>query len=297
MAWFKRDASGLVPQKRKELPDGLWLKCKDCGEIIYKKELDRNLFVCTNCGYHFRLVCKMYVKMLIDEGEFEEFNSHIKSVDTLKFKAMKKYIDQLKTYHKKTGVFEAVLTGFGKINTIKVVLCVMDFSFAGGSMGSVVGEKIARATKKAIEQRLPLIIVSASGGARMQEGALSLMQMAKTSAYLAKLSDAGLPFISILTNPTTGGVSASYAMLGDVIIAEPGALIGFAGPRVIKQTIGQDLPEGFQTSEFLLKHGFVDAIFSRSELKKQITKILKFFGEKEEKGIKHERVTEDIIDE
>jgi len=278
MAWFKRDKSGLIPQKKKELPNGLWLKCDNCKEVVYKKELDRNLYVCMKCGYHFQMKSTMYVKILLDDGKFEEFNAHIKSVDALKFKAQKKYSDQLKDTIKKTGSNEAVITGFGKISGYPVVFCVMDFSFIGGSMGSVVGEKVARATKVAIDKKLPLIMVSASGGARMMEGAMSLMQMAKTSAYLAKLSDSGLPFISIVTNPTTGGVSASYAMLGDVIIAEPGALIGFAGPRVIKQTIGQDLPEGFQTSEFLLKHGFVDVIFTRKEMKEKLAFMLKFCG-------------------
>jgi len=278
MSWFKRDSSGLVPQKRKEMPDGLWLKCDQCDEVIYKKELDRNLYVCMKCGYHFRMKSNMYIKILLDDDQFEEFNANISSVDALKFKAQKKYSDQLKDTVKKTGINDAVITGFGKIDNYPVVFCVMDFSFIGGSMGSVVGEKVARATKKAIEKEMPLIVVSASGGARMMEGALSLMQMAKTSAYLAKLSDLGLPYISIVTNPTTGGVSASYAMLGDVIIAEPGALIGFAGPRVIKQTIGQDLPEGFQTSEFMLKHGFVDVIINRTEMKQNIATMLKFFG-------------------
>jgi acetyl-CoA carboxylase carboxyl transferase subunit beta len=283
MAWFKRDKTGLIPQTKKELPDGLWLKCDSCNEMVYKKELERNLYVCMKCGYHFRMKSNLYIKILLDDGEFNEFNSQIKSVDALKFRAQKRYSDQLKDTYKKTGSNEAVLTGFGRIDSYPVVFCVMDFSFVGGSMGSVVGEKVARATKEAINKKLPLIIISASGGARMQEGAMSLMQMAKTSAYLAKLSDSGLPFISIVTNPTTGGVSASYAMLGDVIIAEPGALIGFAGPRVIKQTIGQDLPEGFQTSEFLLKHGFIDAIFTRKEMKEKLATMLKFFGcEKEE---------------
>jgi len=282
MAWFKRDTSGIIPQKKREMPNGLWLKCDNCDEIVYKKELDRHLYVCMKCGYHFQMKSNMYIKILLDNGEFDEFNALIKSVDALKFKAQKKYADQLKDTIKKTGSNEAVITGFGKINDFPVVFCVMDFSFIGGSMGSVVGEKVARATKMAIDKKLPLIIVSASGGARMMEGAMSLMQMAKTSAYLAKLSDSGLPFISIVTNPTTGGVSASYAMLGDVIIAEPGALIGFAGPRVIKQTIGQDLPEGFQTSEFLLKHGFVDAIFTRKEMKEKLTLLLKFFGSRKE---------------
>lgn len=291
MAWFKRDKSGLISQKKKELPDGLWLKCDSCNELVYKKELDRNLGVCAKCGYHFRMKSSLYLKLLLDDGNFDEFNANIMSIDALKFKAQKKYSDQLKEAIKKTGVNEAVITGFGKINHYPVVLGVMDFSFIGGSMGSVVGEKVARATKIAMEKQLPLIIVSASGGARMMEGAMSLMQMAKTAAYLAQLSDHGLPYISILTNPTTGGVSASYAMLGDVILAEPGALIGFAGPRVIKQTIGQDLPEGFQTSEFLLKHGFIDAIVTRKEMKNTLTLLLKFFGCRKEET--NEQATDD----
>ena len=277
MDWFKRDKSKLATQQKKDLPDGLWLKCQGCGEIIYKKELDKNLYVCMKCDYHFRIRSSNYIKILFDQGEFQAFNENMQAGDPLKFKGTRKYTDQLKDAVKKSGLNEAVRTGFGKINGIKVVGCIMDFSFVGGSMGSVVGEKIARATQKAIELNLPLIVLSASGGARMQEGALSLMQMAKTSAYLAKLSKAGLPFISIVTDPTTGGVSASYAMLGDVIVAEPGALIGFAGPRVIKQTIGQDLPEGFQRSEFLLEHGFVDVISKRHDLKETLTNILGFF--------------------
>jgi len=297
MAWFKRDKSGLIPQKKKELPNGLWLKCDSCSEMVYKKELDRNLSVCMKCGYHFRMNCSLYIKLLLDDGNFDEFNAHIKSVDALKFKAQKKYSDQLKETTKKAGSHEAVITGLGRINSYSVVCCVMDFSFIGGSMGSVVGEKIARATKVAIDRKMPLIIISASGGARMMEGAMSLMQMAKTAAYLAKLSDSGLPFISIVTNPTTGGVSASYAMLGDVIIAEPGALIGFAGPRVIKQTIGQDLPEGFQTSEFLLKHGFIDAIFARKEMKEQLTLLLKFFGCKKEDLNEHSKTDNNSVDQ
>ncbi|UCE04569.1 MAG: acetyl-CoA carboxylase carboxyltransferase subunit beta [bacterium] len=297
MAWFKRNSSGLIPQKKKEMPDGLWLKCDNCDEIVYKKELDRNLYVCMKCGYHFRMKSSVYIKILLDNGVLDQFNSQLKSVDALKFKANRKYSDQLKESMKKTGINEAVITGFGKINGYPIVFCVMDFSFIGGSMGSVVGEKVARATKVAIEKKLPLIIVSASGGARMMEGAMSLMQMAKTSAYLAKLSDSGLPFISIVTNPTTGGVSASYAMLGDVIIAEPGALIGFAGPRVIKQTIGQDLPEGFQRSEFLLKHGFVDAIFTRSEMKSKLALLLKFFGCHKEESNKQDEIENDSVNQ
>ncbi len=295
MAWFKRETFGLVPQQKKDMPGGLWLKCEKCGEIIYKKELDRNMYVCWKCGYHFRMVAKNYIKILLDDGKFDEFNENIKSEDPLKFKAAKKYSDQLKASMKKTGTNEAVFTGFGSINNHRIVLAAMNFSFIGGSMGSVVGEKIARATDVAIKDKLPLIIISASGGARMMEGALSLMQMAKTSAYLAKLSDSGLPFISLVTNPTTGGVSASYAMLGDVIISEPGALIGFAGPRVIKQTIGQDLPEGFQTSEFLLEHGFIDAIYPRIELKEKIALLLDFFEKKSEK--EHEEENKDTVDQ
>lgn len=279
MAWFKRDKRGLTPQEKKELPDGIWIKCDNCGEIIYKKELDKNLYVCMKCNYHFRIKSKNYIEILLDEGEFDEFNENIQSADPLKFKGSKRYSDQLKDAIKKSGTTEAVKTGFGKIEKKRVVFCVMDFSFIGGSMGSVVGERISRAIEQAIANKIPLIIASASGGARMMEGALSLMQMAKTSAYLAKLSHAGLPYISIITDPTTGGVSASYAMLGDIIIAEPGALIGFAGPRVIKQTIGQDLPEGFQRSEFMLEHGFIDAIFNRQELKKKLSQLLDFFEE------------------
>lgn len=297
MAWFKRDKSGLIPQKKKELPNGLWLKCDSCNEMVYKKVLDRNMHVCMKCGYHFQMNSKMYITILLDDGKFDEFNAHIKSVDVLKFKAQKKYSDQLKDTIKKTGSNEAVITGFGKISGYPVVFCVMDFSFIGGSMGSVVGEKVARATKVAIDKKLPLVIVSASGGARMMEGAMSLMQMAKTSAYLAKLSDCGLPFISIVTNPTTGGVSASYAMLGDVIIAEPGALIGFAGPRVIKQTIGQDLPEGFQTSEFMLNHGFIDAIFTRKEMKEKLAMMLKFFGSEKEENNEQTKTDNHSIDQ
>lgn len=212
----------------------------------------------------------------MDDGQFEEFNQNISSVDFLKFKAAKKYSDQIKDNVKKAGLNDAVRTGFGKIYGHRVVFCVMAFKFIGGSMGSVVGEKLARATREALSHKLPLIIISASGGARMQESVLSLMQMAKTSALLAKFADAGLLYISILTDPTTGGVIASYAMLGDIILAEPGALIGFAGPRVIKQTIGQDLPEGFQRAEFQLQHGFVDAVVSRNEMKEKLKEILEF---------------------
>ncbi len=277
MTWFKRKEKGVLTTEKKVLPDGLWIKCEQCGEVLYRQELERNLWVCNKCNFHFRIGSYHYIKILLDEGSFEEFDGGMKSVDPLKFKGKKKYADQLRDAIKKTGMNEAVRTGFGTINGRKIVLAVMDFSFIGGSMGSVVGEKIARATEKALENDLPLIVISSSGGARMMEGAISLMQMAKTSAALARFSDRGGLYISVLTNPTTGGTTASYAMLGDVNIAEPGALIGFAGPRVIKETIGQDLPEGFQRSEFVLQHGFLDMIVDRHEMKQTLFKLIEFF--------------------
>ncbi|MBN2412909.1 acetyl-CoA carboxylase carboxyltransferase subunit beta [candidate division KSB1 bacterium] len=277
MAWFKRVKKGLVTQTKKELPDGLWIKCQNCGEVIYKKELEKNLFVCMKCDYHFRINSDDYIRILADNNSFVEFNAKIQSADPLKFKDSKRYSDRLKTTMNSTNLTEAIKTGMCSINHIPVILAVMDFRFIGGSMGSVVGEKIARAINIALEKRQPLIIISASGGARMQESSYSLMQMAKTSAHLALLSDAKLPYLSILTHPTTGGVTASYSMLGDVILAEPKALIGFAGPRVIKQTIGQDLPDGFQKSEFLLEHGFVDSVVHRKNLKERVHQILTFF--------------------
>ena len=277
MDWFKRKKEVLKSVERKEIPDGLWIKCDECGEIIYKKELEKKLYVCPKCDYHFRIGSYDYIDILLDSNTFEEFNQHISSTDPLRFRDNKKYSDKYQSAVKKTGLKEAVVTGRGKLDGLDIVLAFMDFSFLGGSMGSVVGEKISRAISAALEEKKPLIIISSSGGARMHEGVLSLMQMAKTSAKLAMLADQGLPFISILTNPTTGGTTASYAMLGDIHIAEPGALIGFAGPRVIKQTIGQDLPPGFQRSEFLLEHGFIDVIVPRNELKNQISGILKFF--------------------
>ena len=275
MDWFKRAKEGLKPQKKKEMPD-LWLKCDQCGEIIYKRELEKNVYVCNKCQFHFRIKSSDYISILLDGGEFLEINENLSSTDFLKFKAMKRYSDQIKTASKKTGFNSAVRTGIGKIYGYEVVMAIMDFSFIGGSMGSVVGEKIARATDEALQRQIPLIVISASGGARMMEGAISLMQMAKTSSRLARLSKAGLLYISVITDPTTGGVTASYSMLGDVNIAEPGALIGFAGPRVIKQTIGQDLPEGFQRSEFQLKHGFVDAVVNRNEMKERLREVLEF---------------------
>jgi len=280
MAWFKRKSSALEAQPKRDLPDGLWLKCESCGEIVYKKQLERSFYVCSACNFHFRITSQQYISLLLDDEKLEVFNEHIKNADPLKFKDTKKYPDRIKAAVKATNMNSAIQTGIGRIKNHEVIFCFMEFAFIGGSMGSVVGEKIARAVDVALERRVPLIIISASGGARMQESILSLMQMAKTAAKLGQLGNAGVPYISILTHPTTGGVTASYSMLGDLIIAEPGALIGFAGPRVIKQTIGQDLPKGFQRSEFLLKHGFVDAIFDRKELKERLGEILEFFSKR-----------------
>ena len=280
MDWFKRKKEGLKPIDRKGMPDGLWVKCDNCTEIIYKKELEKKLYVCPKCDFHFRINSREYIKILIDQKSFKEFGNSIKSLDPLKFKDSKRYTDKYAAAVKKTGLNDAVVTGLGKIDRIDVVVSIMDFSFLGGRMGSVVGEKISRAIETALKEKKPLIILSASGGARMHEGVLSLMQLAKTSSKLALLSESKIPYISILTDPTTGGTTASFAMLGDIHIAEPGALIGFAGPRVIKQTIGQDLPPGFQRSEFLLEHGFIDAIVHRHELKNRIAQMLVFFNHK-----------------
>jgi acetyl-CoA carboxylase carboxyl transferase subunit beta len=278
MAWFKRKKENLNPVDKADVPDGLWLKCDSCSEMIYKKELEKNHSVCPKCEHHFRIGSKEYIELLFDKGSFKEVNSNIKSTDPLTFVDAKKYSDKYAATVKKSGLNEAVLTGTGKMNGRDIVAALMDFRFLGGSMGSVVGEKISRAIDLALEKKQPLIILSSSGGARMHEGVLSLMQLAKTSAKLARLAKHKIPYISILTNPTTGGTTASYAMLGDLNIAEPGALIGFAGPRVIKQTIGQDLPKGFQRSEFVKDHGFLDIIVHRHHLKERISGILSFFA-------------------
>jgi len=276
MAWFKRSKENISSNgQKKDIPDGMWAKCSGCGEIIHKKELDKNLFTCPKCNFHFRIGSKEYFEILLDDGTFKEMNKKMRSVDPLKFTDTKSYASRIETTIKKTGLYDAVRTGEGMMNGIPIVIACMDFAFIGGSMGSVVGEKIARATEIARKKRQPLIIISSTGGARMMEGALSLMQMAKMGAKLAQLSDEGVPYISILTDPTTGGVTASFAMLGDVHIAEPAALIGFAGPRVIKQTIGKDLPNGFQRSEFLMDKGFVDIVVHRKELKETITKVIR----------------------
>jgi acetyl-CoA carboxylase carboxyl transferase subunit beta len=279
MAWFKRTKSGIESNsKKKELPDGMWTKCDKCGEIIHKKQLEQNAYTCPKCNYHFRIGSAEYIQLLFDEKTFKEMDKKMMSDDPLNFVDTKSYKERVKEAIKTTGLYDAVRTGTGKINGHNVVAAIMDFAFIGGSMGSVVGEKIARAIQKSIKTGYPLIIISKSGGARMMEGALSLMQLAKTSAMLTKLAEAKIPYISILTDPTTGGTTASYAMLGDVNIAEPGALIGFAGPRVIKQATGKDLPPGFQTSEFLLEKGFIDFICHRKELKAKITQLLDLFA-------------------
>ncbi|HID94354.1 MAG TPA: acetyl-CoA carboxylase carboxyltransferase subunit beta [bacterium (Candidatus Stahlbacteria)] len=271
--WFRKPKK-IKPLPKKGVPDGLWLKCDDCGEILYRKELEKNLWICEKCGYHFRISARKYVEILADE--FIEKDSELEPSNPLEFK---EYVNKLAEDRNKTGLKEAIITGEAKINNHRVALGVMDFSFRGGSMGSVVGEKVKRLIYFAKNERIPLIIVSASGGARMQEGILSLMQMAKTASALAEFSLTSIPYISVLTNPTTAGVMASYASLGDIIIAEPKALLGFAGPRVIQQTINQELPPGFQTSEFLLEHGMLDAIVPRNKLKETLVKMLDFFAQ------------------
>jgi len=279
MAWFSRKKApmpGAEKNKTVQMPEGVWTKCKSCDEIIYNKEIERNLNVCPKCDYHFRISAMERIDLLLDKGTFVETNASMQSVDFLQFKDTKKYRDRIKAALKKsTG--DAVITGIGQIETLPVSVGVFDFGFMGGSMGSVVGEKLTRAIEKGLDMKCPVLIFSSSGGARMQESILSLMQMAKTSAALAKLKEAGLPFISVLTDPTTGGVTASFAMLGDLNIAEPKALIGFAGPRVIEQTIRQTLPEGFQRSEYLLEHGMIDMIVRRAEMKAKLAQILRVF--------------------
>jgi len=275
MTWFRRKDEKIKDTQKKSIPDNLWIKCPSCSEILYKSELEKNHSVCRHCEHHFRIKPTEYIKLILDDGSVKEFQQNLTSVDQLKFKAEKKYSDQLKIAKNKTKDIEAIRCFEGNLSEKPVILGVMNFEFIGGSMGSVVGEKVSQAIKLADKRKVPLIIVCASGGARMQEGALSLMQLAKTSANLAKFMENGGLYIPLLTNPTTGGVTASFGMLGDITLAEPKALIGFAGPRVIKQTISQDLPEGFQRSEFLLNKGFIDLIVPRLELKSTLSKILK----------------------
>jgi acetyl-CoA carboxylase carboxyl transferase subunit beta len=279
MAWFRRSKESISSDsQKKDTPEGLWTKCESCGEIVHKKVLQQNLWVCAKCNFHFRIGSKEYFAILLDEGSFREMDRKMTSKDPLNFSDTKRYKDRIKDSIKKSGLYDAVRSGTGKINKHDVVIACMDFAFIGGSMGSVVGEKISRAADKALKSRTPLIVISSSGGARMMEAAYSLMQMAKTSGKLARLSDAHIPYISVMTDPTTGGVTASYAMLGDIHIAEPGALIGFAGPRVIKQTIGKDLPPGFQRAEFLQEKGFIDLVVNRKDLKDTLSKLLEMFG-------------------
>ena len=275
MAWFKRQDDKIQTDKKKDMPEGVWVKVPTTGETIHRRELEDNLWVDPLSGYHFRVGSKEYFSILFDKGEYKEIADDILPTDPLNFKDRKKYSDRLEVTQKKTGLSDAARIGVGKLDGIEVVIGCMDFGFIGGSMGSVVGERLARAIDYAREHKAPLIIISQTGGARMMESVLSLMQLPKTSAKLALLEEEGVPYISVLTNPTTGGVTASYAMLGDFNIAEPGALIGFAGPRVIKQTIGRDLPEGFQTSEYLLEHGFLDFIVPRPKMKNKIAQLLK----------------------
>lgn len=280
MSWFKRIKEGITTstKEKKETPEGLWYKCPSCKNIQPSKEHSDNLFVCTKCNFHERIGSKEYFEILFDDNKFEEFNINLISGDPLKFTDTKKYTDRLKDTMRKTHLNDAIRTAYGQVGGNNLVICCMDFQFIGGSMGSVMGEKISRAIDVCIEKKYPLLIISKSGGARMMEAAFSLMQMAKTSAKLTLLAKAKLPYISLLTDPTTGGVTASFAMLGDLNIAEPGALIAFAGPRVVKETIGKDLPKGFQTSEFVMEHGFLDMIVSRNELKTKLSQLLQFFS-------------------
>ena len=280
MAWFwkKKEEGEDAPRKKVQIAEGLWVKCDSCKEIVYRAEVDRAGRVCPRCKYPFRISARERIASILDADSFEERDAGLTSRDPLEFKDTKRYSDRVKSARKSTGLEEAVITGMGRVGGLPVVLAVFEFGFLGGSMGSVVGEKLTRAIELAIQKRAPLLIVSASGGARMQEGILSLMQMAKTSAALNRLAEERVPYLSLLTDPTTGGVTASFAMLGDVILAEPRALIGFAGPRVIAETIRQPLPDGFQRSEFLLEHGQLDMVVERRELRDTLRRIIAFFG-------------------
>lgn len=281
MAWFrksKKPRSAASERQRSSVPEGLWVRCDGCREIIYSKELDRNRRICPKCGFHFRIGSRERIRLLLDEEEPRELYAGLVPADPLKFRDRQSYRDRVKDNTKRSGEKEAVIVVEGHLDGVPAVVAVMEYGFMGGSMGSVVGEKITRAAEEAASRGCGLVVVSASGGARMQEGVVSLMQMAKISAALARLRDRGLPYLSVLTDPTTGGVSASFGMLGDLNIAEPGALIGFAGPRVIEQTIRESLPEGFQTSEFLLEHGFLDLVVPRTELKQTLADCLRHLG-------------------
>ena len=277
MAWFKREKKGIITstEEKKETPDGMWNKCPSCKKPLHYAEQVENKYVCHYCGYHLRIGSKEYFEILFDNNQYTELFANLRSGDPLEFTDTKKYTERLEESYVKTGLNDAIRSATGKLGDQELVIACMDFNFIGGSMGSVVGEKIARSIDYSIEHKLPFLMISKSGGARMMEAAFSLMQMAKTSAKLALLSKAKLPYISLLTDPTTGGVTASYAMLGDINISEPGALIGFAGPRVIKETIKKDLPKGFQTSEFVLEHGFLDFIVDRRQMKAKLASFLR----------------------
>jgi acetyl-CoA carboxylase carboxyl transferase subunit beta len=279
MSWFKRNKEGITTstKEKKETPEGLWHKCSKCKTVFTIEDITKNFWVCERCSHHERIGSEEYFQLLFDGGKYTELNAEVVSGDPLEFQDTKKYVDRVKASQKVTGLKDAIRTAIGKLDGSEFVVACMDFSFIGGSLGSVMGEKIARAIDVAIEKNAPFMIVSKSGGARMMEAGFSLMQMAKVSGKLGQLAEAKLPYISLLTDPTTGGVTASFAMLGDINIAEPEALIAFAGPRVVKETIGRDLPDGFQTSEFVLEHGFLDYIVERTELKEKLSLSLKLF--------------------
>tara|TARA_B100000676_G_C18039549_1_gene824024 strand:- start:763 stop:1602 length:840 start_codon:yes stop_codon:yes gene_type:complete len=279
MSWFNRKDKKISEDKKKNIPSGLWLKCPTCSEIKYKPELEKNFSVCIGCNHHFRVSPNIYRDLIFDKNSFSQLFKNVKSTDPLSFEAHKKYTDQLISAVEKTGYNDAIACYLGKLNDRNILLSIMNFSFIGGSMGSVVGECVFRSIDYADKHNIPFILICSSGGARMQESALALMQLAKTSSKLAKFKSSGGLYIPLLTDPTTGGVTASYGMLGDIILAEPGALIGFAGPRVIKQTIGEDLPAGFQTSEFLLEKGFIDHIVSRKEMKTKLSRIINLLSQ------------------
>jgi acetyl-CoA carboxylase carboxyl transferase subunit beta len=279
MAWFWKRKEDRERPRRVVIAEGLWFKCDACKEIVYRAEVERAGRICPKCKYPFRVGARERLGLLLDEGSFEERDRELRSADPLGFRDTKRYRDRLRSAREKTGLEEAVITGVGRVGGFPLVVCVFEFEFMGGSMASVVGEKVTRAIELAAQKRVPLLIVTASGGARMQEGILSLMQMAKTAVALQRLGEERVPYISLLTDPTTGGVTASFAMLGDLVLAEPRALIGFAGPRVIAETIRQPLPEGFQRSEFLLEHGQVDRVVERRELRETLRRILAFFAD------------------
>lgn len=293
MSWFRRVEKGIVTptEQKKETPDGLWYKCPSCKAVTNTTEHKKNFYTCPKCEYHERINSAEYFEIVFDENKFEELNSNLSSSDPLNFVDTKPYPKRIKATQEKTQLTDAVRTAHGQINGLHLVVACMDFTFIGGSMGSVVGEKIARAIDFARQQKYPFLMISKSGGARMMEAGFSLMQMAKTSAKLALLSEEGIPYISLLTDPTTGGVTASFAMLGDFNIAEPGALIGFAGPRVIKETIGKELPKGFQSAEFVLEHGFLDFIVNRKELKEKLIDLLSMLRQSEDTSEKNGTTT------